>query len=42
MVYRLKLVEQLIGIKPTTTQGIARLWIAIQAGKNTELFDSLG
>lgn len=40
LVYRLKLVEQLTGIKPTTTQGIARFWIAIQAGKNTELFDS--
>jgi purine catabolism regulator len=39
LVYRLKLVEQLTGIKPTTTQGIARFWIAIQAGKNTELFE---
>ncbi|MDR0278806.1 MAG: PucR family transcriptional regulator ligand-binding domain-containing protein [Paucimonas sp.] len=38
LVYRLKLVEQLTGIKPTTTQGIARFWIALQAGKNTELF----
>ena len=37
LVYRLKLVEQLTGIKPTTTQGIARFWIAIQAGRNTEL-----
>lgn len=42
LVYRLKLVEQLTGIKPTTTQGIARFWIALQAGRNTELFDSLG
>ncbi len=39
LVYRIKLVEQLTGIKPTTTQGIARFWIAIQAGKNTELFE---
>lgn len=38
LVYRLKLVEQLTGIKPTSTQGIARFWIAIQAGKNTDLF----
>lgn len=38
LVYRLKLVEQLTGIKPTTTQGIARFWIALQAGKNTKLF----
>jgi len=37
LVYRLKLVEQLTAIKPTTTQGIARFWIAIQAGRNTEL-----
>ncbi len=37
LVYRLKLVEQLTGIKPTTTQGIARFWIAIQAGRTTEL-----
>lgn len=42
LVYRLKLVEQLTGIKPTTTSGIARFWIAIQAGKNTELFDGNG
>jgi len=40
LVYRLKLVEQLTGIKPTTTQGIARFWIAIQAGRNTELLQS--
>ncbi|WP_161866116.1 PucR family transcriptional regulator [Pseudomonas yangonensis] len=39
LVYRLKLVEQLTGIKPTTTQGIARFWIAIQAGRNTDLLD---
>jgi purine catabolism regulator len=39
LVYRLKQVEQLTGIKPTTTQGIARFWIAIQAGKSTELFE---
>ncbi|MBK4993464.1 PucR family transcriptional regulator [Pseudomonas sp. S37] len=41
LVYRLKLVEQLSGIKPTTTSGIARFWIAIQAGKNTDLFEHL-
>ncbi|MET3679568.1 MULTISPECIES: helix-turn-helix domain-containing protein [unclassified Pseudomonas] len=41
LVYRLKLVEQLTGIKPTTTGGIARFWIAIQAGKNTDLFEHL-
>ena len=38
LVYRLKLVEQLTGIKPTSTQGVARFWIAIQAGKNNDLF----
>ncbi|HKS15372.1 MAG TPA: helix-turn-helix domain-containing protein, partial [Pseudomonas sp.] len=40
LVYRLKLVEQLTGIKPTTTRGIARFWIAIQAGKNTQLIET--
>ncbi|MDR6711727.1 purine catabolism regulator [Pseudomonas hunanensis] len=39
LVYRLKLVEQLTGLKPTTTHGIARFWIAIQAGKNTQLIE---
>lgn len=39
LVYRLKLVEQLTGLKPTTTQGIARFWIALQAARNTELFE---
>ncbi|MEN0107866.1 MAG: PucR family transcriptional regulator ligand-binding domain-containing protein [Pseudomonas sp.] len=42
LVYRLKLVEQLTGIKPTTTQGIARFWIAIQAGRNNDLLDRRG
>ncbi|TFY86623.1 PucR family transcriptional regulator [Pseudomonas nabeulensis] len=40
LVYRLKLVEQLTGLKPTTTQGIARFWIAIQAAKNTDLLQT--
>lgn len=40
LVYRLKLVEQMTGLKPTTTQGIARFWIAIQAGKDTGLLDA--
>lgn len=39
LVYRLKLVEQLTGLKPTTTNGIARFWIAIQAGRNTQLIE---
>ncbi|MFK0094672.1 PucR family transcriptional regulator [Pseudomonas sp. NPDC090592] len=39
LVYRLKLVEQLTGLKPTTTTGITRFWIALQAGKNTNLID---
>lgn len=37
LVYRLKQIEQLIGIKPTTTNGIARLWIALEAGRNSDL-----
>jgi purine catabolism regulator len=40
LVYQLKQAGQLIGIKPTTTNGIARFWIAIQADKNTKLIDS--
>ncbi|WP_336333124.1 PucR family transcriptional regulator [Pseudomonas putida] len=39
LVYRLKQVEQMTGVKPTTTEGIARFWIAIQAGKNSQLFE---
>ncbi len=39
LVYRIKLVEQLTGLKPTTTQGIARFWIALQAARNTELIE---
>ncbi|MFJ4444712.1 PucR family transcriptional regulator [Pseudomonas sp. NPDC089422] len=37
LVYRIKLVEQLTGFNPTTTQGIARFWIALQAGINSDL-----
>ncbi|WP_175856850.1 PucR family transcriptional regulator [Burkholderia anthina] len=37
LVYRLKLVEQLTGLKPTTTNGTARFWIALLAGKNAQL-----
>ncbi|KIY40666.1 PucR family transcriptional regulator [Pseudomonas sp. 10-1B] len=37
LVYRIKLVEQLTGFNPTTTQGIARFWIAIQAAINSDL-----
>lgn len=38
MVYRLKLVEQLTGLKPTSTDGTARFWIALTAGRNAKLF----
>ncbi|MGU7774244.1 PucR family transcriptional regulator [Burkholderia sp. MR1-5-21] len=38
LVYRLKLVEQLTGLKPTSTNGIARFWIALLAGNNAKLF----
>ncbi|WP_176046663.1 PucR family transcriptional regulator [Burkholderia sp. BCC1644] len=38
LVYRLKLVDQLTGLKPTTTNGTARFWIALQAGRNAKLF----
>lgn len=39
LVYRIKLVEQLTGFSPSTTQGVARFWIAIQAGRNSGLLD---
>jgi purine catabolism regulator len=32
LVYRLKTVEQLTGLKPTSTLGTASLWLALQAG----------
>ncbi|SAL64714.1 DNA-binding protein [Caballeronia cordobensis] len=38
LVYRLRQIEQLSGVKPTTTDGITRLWLAIQAGKAANLF----
>lgn len=31
LAYRLRKVEQLTGIKPTSTAGIARIWVALQA-----------
>ncbi|BDB28634.1 PucR family transcriptional regulator ligand-binding domain-containing protein (plasmid) [Cupriavidus sp. P-10] len=37
LVYRLKLVEQLTGLKPTSTDGTARFWIALTAGRNARL-----
>jgi len=33
LVYRLKLIEQLTKLKPSTSEGLARLWLAVQAGK---------
>ncbi|SEI19129.1 purine catabolism regulatory protein [Paraburkholderia hospita] len=37
LVYRLKHIEQLTGVKPNTTDGITRLWLALQAGKAANL-----
>ncbi|SAL00885.1 DNA-binding protein [Caballeronia pedi] len=37
LVYRLKQIEQLSGVKPNTTDGVTRLWLAIQAGKAANL-----
>jgi len=33
LVYRLKLITQLSGLKPSTSEGLARLWLAVQAGR---------
>ena len=32
LVYRLRLIEQLTGLKPTSSSGTARFWMALQAG----------
>ena len=37
LVYRLKKVEQLTGLKPTTTEGSALLWLALTAADRAEL-----
>jgi purine catabolism regulator len=37
LVYRLKIIEQLTGLKPTTSAGTARLWMALQAGRSAGL-----
>jgi len=33
LVYRLKLIEQLSGLKPSTSEGLSRLWLAVKAGR---------
>lgn len=43
LVYRLKKVEQLTGLRPTTTEGSARLWLAVAAAERAKLsLDDLG
>ncbi|TMS52419.1 PucR family transcriptional regulator [Mycobacterium sp. DBP42] len=43
LVYRLKKVEQLTGLKPTTTEGAARFWLALKAAERAKLpLDDLG
>jgi purine catabolism regulator len=37
LVYRLKKVEQLTGLKPTSTEGAAMLWMALTAAERAEL-----
>ncbi|MEW2571849.1 PucR family transcriptional regulator ligand-binding domain-containing protein [Streptomyces sp. NPDC047070] len=37
LVYRLRKVEQLTGLKPTSTRGAAVLWLALQAADSTQL-----
>lgn len=34
LVYRLKVIEQLTGLKPTTSSATARFWVALQAGRS--------
>jgi len=33
LVYRLKLIKQLTGLNPSSSEGLARLWITVQAGR---------
>ncbi|GGE98553.1 hypothetical protein GCM10011611_00030 [Aliidongia dinghuensis] len=33
LVYRLRMIEQLTGLKPASTSGTAALWLAVQAGR---------
>jgi purine catabolism regulator len=43
LVYRLKKVEQLTNLKPTTTEGAALLWLALMAAERAQLpLDQLG
>ncbi|ODR22871.1 PucR family transcriptional regulator [Mycolicibacterium porcinum] len=43
LVYRLKRVEQLTGLKPTSTEGAARIWLALKAAERAKLsLDDLG
>ncbi|MEU0844459.1 helix-turn-helix domain-containing protein [Streptomyces sp. NPDC005962] len=37
LVYRLRKVEQLTGLKPTSTRGSAMLWLALQAADSAQL-----
>ncbi|HMM10395.1 MAG TPA: PucR family transcriptional regulator ligand-binding domain-containing protein [Paracoccus solventivorans] len=37
LVYRLRLIEQLTGLKPTSSSGTARFWMALQAGRGAGL-----
>lgn len=41
LVYRIKRIEQLSGLSPTTTNGSARFWLALQAGISSGLLDGL-
>ncbi len=37
LIYRLKLIEQITGLKPTTTNGTAKFWLALSAGRAANL-----
>lgn len=37
LVHRLRLIERLTGLKPTSSAGTARLWLALQAGRDAGL-----
>jgi purine catabolism regulator len=40
LVYRLRTVRQLTGLKPTSSEGTALFWLALRAGEQAGLFDA--
>ncbi|WP_247521677.1 helix-turn-helix domain-containing protein [Bradyrhizobium sp. 190] len=39
LVYRLRLIEELTGLKPTSTSGTAAFWLSFNAGQSAGILD---